>query len=535
MLSNSLLLDFLLNNGLNVHNGKTRDVIGITFKYGSRSFDSDVERTEKSKKLSDEKKVELLEKISKNEDKYEKKSKRDIRKDFYQNGVTINYKTYNKSGKLIKEDPIHYKMFFRTPGKAKKGECMFIREELYDKAIDFIRMGIKLPEHQAPIVEIGAYSSLIASGIVGRIKIVPENILVIKDFDSYFTTNIVSVETNEQNHCVAKRQDNYQLKNTMFDGQGLIDSSIFPSWGDGYILLRHHMTKLAAFNTNIQQYFKDYFGSDYETAELTDMWGNKHKAKDIVLITTENACKWRKFDVSYEYWCKKVHENGCLFGIVKTAHKSKLGSMQRMSYQMVNSLSLNTMDEVMYPTVQYLKELQTNDLAFLQYLGRNKNFSNDYEALIALVKQNPDFLQSHYFRARKSRIISAYMADVRGGRIIQNGDNLVIVGSPYAMLMASVGLNPEDDPTFDQEDGTIQCYTARFENDEYLAGFRSPHNSPNNILYLHNHYHENFTKYFNLGKQIIAINMRHTDLQDRANGSDQDSPPKSGSASQKCA
>lgn len=63
------------------------------------------------------------------------------------------------------------------------------------------------------------------------------------------------------------------------------------------------------------------------------MFGVEHKAKDIKLITTDNAMKWLKFGVSYDYWADKVKANGCKFGIVKTAHKSKLGEVQRMSYQ----------------------------------------------------------------------------------------------------------------------------------------------------------------------------------------------------------
>lgn len=90
------------------------------------------------------------------------------------------------------------------------------------------------------IVGISAYSSLVCSGIVGKVKINPKNILVLKDIDRTMTTDVISVEIDEDKHCVAKMLDNYQLKNTLFDGQALIDSSIFPDWGNGYVLLRHH-------------------------------------------------------------------------------------------------------------------------------------------------------------------------------------------------------------------------------------------------------------------------------------------------------
>jgi hypothetical protein len=233
--------------------------------------------------------------------------------------------------------------------------------------------------------------------------------------------------------------------------------------------------------------------------------------------------KWLKFNVSYDYWCDKVRENGCLFGIVKTAHQSKLGEVQRMSYQMINALDIEIMDKVVQCSIDYIDQLKTNDDVFLDYLRDNTNFSNDYEVLIALVEQNRDFLRSEYFRDRKRKIIEAYVLNFKNGKIIQNADNLVIVGSPYAMLLHSAGADVNLDDTFSKEEGTIQCYTERFADGEYLAEFRNPFNSKNNMGYLHNVYHHKMKKYFNFGKQIIAVNMIETDFQDRNNGADQDS------------
>ncbi len=538
MLTNSLFSDFLKENGLTIWKGEsTRDVICIEFNYGTRSYEEEISHFDKMEKeikknteLTDEQREEKLKIVENlraraelNKDKYDKKSHQEIRTLFYTQGVDINYQTYNKKGEVIKEEKIHYKMLYRTPGKAKKGSCMFINEDLYDKAREFLYMGIKLPEKNSPIVEIGAYSSLITSSIVGRVQILPEQIFVVQDIDSFFKTNVISVETDENKHCIAVSKNDYQVKNTLFDGQALIDTSIFPEWGEGYILLRHHMCKMAAFHANIQEFMKDYFGDKYDTATVKDMFGNEVLVKNIKLITTDNAMKWLKFDVSYDYWCDWLRANNCMFGIVKTAHQSKLGEVQRMSYQMINSLDMNIMPQVVQCSMDYIEQLKTNDDVFLNYLRDNTNFSNDYEVLIALVEQDRNFLRSEYFRDRKKNIIQTYVMNFKNGKIIQNADNLVIVGSPYAMLLHSVGENVERDVTFSVEAGTIQCWTERFSNGEYLAEFRSPFNSKNNMGYLHNVHHEYFDKYFQFGKQIIAVNMINTDFQDRNNGADQDS------------
>ena len=549
MFVNSLFKDFMCENKLKVWNDKsTRDLICLEFNFGTRSYDEEIAHIRKiaknarieykkaissgSKKLIElqtnkKKKIISLYNFAVNhKTDYFSLSADTIREEFYNNGVNVEYITRKRNGDIIKTEIIHYKMLYRSTGKAKKGTCMFIRDKLYNKAINYLRMGIKLPKHNADIVGISAYSSLVCSGIVGKVKINPKNILVLKDVDRYFNTNVISVEIDENKHCIAKAIKDYKLKNTLFDGQALIDSSIFPNWGNGYILLRHHFCKMAAFCSNIQLFFRDYFGDDYYSATVKDMWGNEHYVKDIELITTDNAMKWIKYDVSYDYWCNKVYENDCMFGIVKTAHPSKLGNVQRMSYQMVNSLDVEIMENVCKESIEYINRLKTDDDFFLDYLRKNINFSNDYEALIALCEQNRDFLRSSYFRDRKKAIIMTYVLNFKSGKVIQNADNLVIVGSPYAMLLYGATGNPCDvdkDDTFSVEDLATQCYTTRFNDNEYLAEFRSPFNGKYNLGYLHNVYNDRFKKYFKFCDQIIAVNMNGTDFQDRNNGSDMDS------------
>ena len=549
MFVNSLFKDFMCENKLKVWNDEsTRDLICLEFNFGTRSYDEEIAHIRKiaknarieykkaissgSKKLIElqtnkKKKIISLYNFAVNhKTDYFSLSADTIREEFYNNGVNVEYITRKRNGDIIKTEVIHYKMLYRSTGKAKKGTCMFIRDKLYNKAINYLRMGIKLPKHNADIVGISAYSSLVCSGIVGKVKINPKNILVLKDVDRYFNTNVISVEIDENKHCIAKAIKDYKLKNTLFDGQALIDSSIFPNRGNGYILLRHHFCKMAAFCSNIQLFFRDYFGDDYYSATVKDMWGNEHYVKDIELITTDNAMKWIKYDVSYDYWCNKVYENDCMFGIVKTAHPSKLGNVQRMSYQMVNSLDVEIMENVCKESIEYINRLKTDDDFFLDYLRKNINFSNDYEALIALCEQNRDFLRSSYFRDRKKAIIMTYVLNFKSGKVIQNADNLVIVGSPYAMLLYGATGNPCDvdkDDTFSVEDLATQCYTTRFNDNEYLAEFRSPFNGKYNLGYLHNVYNDRFKKYFKFCDQIIAVNMNGTDFQDRNNGSDMDS------------
>lgn len=158
-----------------------------------------------------------------------------------------------------------------------------------------------------------------------------------------------------------------------------------------------------------------------------------------------------KFGISYDYWCEKVNACDNLFGIVKTAHESKLGNTQKMSYQMVNSLDINTMDEVMDTTQQYVNLLARDNNAFFDYLERNVNYANDFEVLLFLCKNNPEFFRSEYFRERKNTILKSLVLSLKSGKILNNADNMTIVGSPYAMLtyaVTGVDADADNDKTF---------------------------------------------------------------------------------------
>ena len=542
MLSNSLFTDFLLKKcHLKLYKGvSTRSIICIEFSYGSPSFEEEINRQEKKiRDLKNDESISVKERNSRIENlesykskaielknNYDKKSKEQLREMFYRDGVSVTYNSYMKDGTLKKSETIHYKMLYRSAGKAKKGTCMFIEDSLYEKAKDFLTMGIKLSDDNAKIVEIGAYSSLSASSIVDRVRIKPNEILVLKDVSSFFKTNVTSVELSKKKECIAVKKDDYEVENVLFDGQALIDTSIFPEWADGFVVLRHHFFKCAAFHSNLQLFFRDYYGDKYWKATVTDMFGNKRLVRNIKLITTDNALKFLKFpEITFDYWINQIKKNGFNFGIVKTGHESKFGEVQRMSYQMVNALNLKDMPSVVDKSVKYVEKLKRDDDEFMDFLQERANFMNDMEALYSICKQNPEFMESDYFRNRRRSIIQTYILQIKNGKVIQNAENLTIVGSPYAMLLHAVGdldVNNPQDPTFEVERDAIQCYTERFMEDEYLAAFRSPFNSRSNLCHIHNIYHVYLARYFNLGRLVVAVNCIGTDWQCRNNGADQD-------------
>jgi len=569
MLNNSLFSDFLQRNGLNVYKGEsTRDVICLDFDFGSKSYNTECKRLNKLLKESEEalkkcdesssssdklnksiqKINQIIEKVQSNKLLYLEKKRDEIREEFYENGVDVTYKTKDKNGDVKASETIHYKMLYRTSAKAKLGQAIFINEKLYKKAYEWLTMGLGdiMPEDNAKIVEMSAYAPLTTSTIINTMHIPVQDILILSDQDSFFKTmaKVIKAENYTEKikgidfqgkKCVVVEEET-EVKNTVWDGMGLIDNSILPDWINGMALLRNHFFKMCGFKTHIQKFFQDWClenGHDYNTYEVQDMFGKWHYLKDIKVITTDNSIKWKKFSdlmgnslsSAYEYWCNRIQLNGNMWGIVKTDHLSKLGEYQQLSYQMINTLPCEREEvkDIAQVSIDYVEKIKMDNEEFEKFLRKYANEINHYEMLADLYKHNPNFANSKWFRSEKTQIIRDYVYKMRTGKIMVNGDNLTICGNPYALLIYSVGDDWTKDPTLNQEDGCIQCYTTRFNDGEYLAAFRNPHNSPNNICHLHNTYSYELSTYFEFSKNILVVNSIGTDIQDRCNGCDYDS------------
>ena len=536
LLINSLFLKYM-KPYLNINRyGFTKDIVGLN--YGTPSHEEEYARIKKmaranrierracrgilkreQKALATKEHIQNLYDFWKNNpEMYDKKSKEEVRESFYKDGFKIKYRSQE----------ISYVRLTRTPGQAKQGKVLCIRKSLFKKAHEFLYMGFKPRKGQEiDLTGLECYASLVTSSISAEVKIRPEDILVLKDVNSTFRTNVTCVELDDNKHLRAVRRNNFEVDGDMFDGESLVDKSFFEANADfdGFILLRSFMFKTCGFCCDIQKFFQDYYGEAYASnPTIKDMWGNEHHIHDIKVITTHNATKYIKYNISYEHWCEWVHSIGDTFGVVKSAHISRIQEhVQRTSYQMIQTLNIPSITRVMGSTIEYIEKLKTDLPTFIDYLKKHANFFNDFEPLVAILEQCPEFEQSSYFRTRRSAIISAYVLDFKFGRCRVNGDYCTLVGSPYALLLYSVGESVEDDPTLRPEEDGIACYARRFANGEWLAGFRSPHNHYSNILPLHNHKHELMERYFDFGDYVCAVCTLHTDVEARGNGLDFDS------------
>lgn len=434
----------------------------------------------------------------------------------------VREKLYNEGFDL---NGIHYVYYKRSSAKVRVGETLFINEKLFNTMIDYSRLYLDMSEQDIPSVM--AYQSLINSSIIDTIKIKPEQILVINDYDSEITDIFDIIEQNNNGDVKCNTKE-YTTSNSIWDGQSLIDYSVMGKYRDkGCLQMRQSLFKTCAFNTNISQFFKDN-----GVTVVTDMFGVEHKASKIKMITTPNSLKFLKFSSAigtklemYDYWCEQLKRDKSIFGICKYEKGSKRGQnkggiLQQLSYQMLNSLNFNCdeLNELISIESEYVSELKNDINAFLSFLDKNSNDMNVNKTMHDLVVRNRDFQHTKLFKDFRKKQINSYVSYLKLGKIRMNGDYCTMVGNPIEMLFACIN-------NFSGEAITLkdnELYTPLFESDKELVAFRNPHTSTGSVFVCKNVENKLISEYMNLTDNIVVVNGIGYPIQDKLAGSDQD-------------
>ncbi|MBV4427614.1 hypothetical protein [Clostridium tyrobutyricum] len=468
--------------------------------------------------------------------KFKKKNDENILID-KKNTKELRYLTYKNGFKLNGKKFTNWK---RSSGKAREGQNLFIIDEIKNKCLEWSRMKLNFDD-KVSIASVRAYESLPLSSIIGAINIDPSSILVIKDYESVFHWKM-SKTWLDGNKLKTETDDNKIEKNSIWDGMGLLDKSIFDAneiiKNKGMALLRNRYMKCAAFNCNLQQYYMDYCQKsklDYNKYFVKDIYGNPIKVKDIRLITTPSSLKIIKFN---KVVLKKLNKNeddtawlrywkehcGNIFGVCKTEKPSHYnnGKMQRLSYQMINTIPFVSSLEIqnlISPEVKYVKRLKDDLNFFLQEVNQmtTEDFISEADdntdtveigkyidvtgAFIELSKKNEEFVNTQVFKDYKRNFINAYVKQLRRGKIRIEGDYCVACGNPVEMLKATTG-NFNGTSTLKKN----ELYCSRFTDGENVVGFRNPSINVGNIGIQVNKYILEINKYFNCTPNIVFLN-----------------------------
>ncbi|KQL54524.1 hypothetical protein AN964_14160 [Heyndrickxia shackletonii] len=501
-------------------------------------------------------------------DNWAKVSKEDLRHELYKNGFKIT-RIDKKTGK---EEVDVYKMYKRSSSKSRKGQCLFIKVDLYKKMIKYSRMYLSFEEGESiDLASLSAYQSLVTSSIEAVKVIDPNSILVVDEVISrWIETETVNVIKTVDGKVDSVPDDKYEVKNSIFDGEALLDSEFFEE-GQSMLLLRSHWTKAAAFSTNLQTFFKDYaeeHGEDYDTWKVPSMFGEEVPVKSIKMILNPTCIKFLKMSHLFkkegenekdhghlwqkriwEHWKTVVESEGNVWGVCKhdkTNRRDTIDGMplQRMSYQMVNSLlaSAPEIEELSQFEINYIMDLKNKPEKFIKHVQLNLNKNDDIEEddedernkidyfssdkmFIDLYSMNKEIIHNSAFKKFRADTIADYVKDVKRGRLKIVGDYATLFSCPLEYLYKAVGAigNEINVPIGLKEN---EVYTTLFGKEGFGEEFticRNPHTSVSNIWIGKCTYNEDIKEYFNLSPNVIVINTIRENVMNRLSGCDMDS------------
>jgi len=463
-----------------------------------------------------------------------------LRERLYKDGFYINH--YDKEGNVIKQDK--YQVYKRSASKSRQGQVLFIKKHLHKEMKSWSRMYLKFdnPTDNFDLPSLLAYESLVSSSIETTIKIEPKNMLIISDVDSVFKhkANIIK---NEDGKLISIPTEEATISNSLFDGSSLLESDYFPE-GKGMMLLRNHMFKSAAFNTNIQQFLMDNCPDeiDYDDWQIKDLYDNSIYAKDVKFIFTPSSLKVLKFSkdntkqhtstLMYDYWKGLVEDEGSIFGVCKYDKPSKRGFdgdkvLNQTSYQILNSMpfSKEDIEELAEYEMNYIDDLKNNvDDTYINYLKKDATTINANEMFADLYRVNKDIAKTLLYKDFKKEKVRGYVKHVKKGKVRLNSDYAIMLGNGMEYLYHSIGKFDVNNHEYELKGNEV--YTTLFGeegfNKEYV-GFRNPHTSQSNVLICKCKDSKDIKNYFNFTNNIIMMNSASFPVCDILSGSDWDS------------
>lgn len=440
-----------------------------------------------------------------------------LREHFYANGFYVNGS--------------HYVRYKRSAGSSREGKCLFIDERLQRTMSKWSECGLK---PQTDLASWESYRALSLSSIKGTVKIPLDGILFVPDYKSAFTDEVILVEMQNGKFCAEQKKT--QIINDIWDGESLLDESIFQeNYADRHmLLLRNKFFKSCGFRTKLQKWFAD----KHITLEALKARGFITLAEDIcqiVMVTTPNSLKYLKFagelsEKNIRQWAAHTDNT---FGVVKWDKPTRFfhGKMVQSSYQFLNTLPLSEKEtqQLLQPSIDYISLLR-KDIDFMRYhfsdifarekdddTQRQDGLAERADVIFTLMHKSPGFDKTELYANFRDDVVRSLKKRLKHGHILLNGTNATLFGNGPELLKYIAG--EEITPTLRQ--GQIRC--GRFKDKAKLLCARSPHITMGNLYRVENNLNDGIWDYFNLGDNIVCVNAIGENVQQRLNGCDYDS------------
>ena len=438
-------------------------------------------------------------------------NKSELRRYLYENGFVCN--------------GIKYVRYKRSSGSSRVGKCLFVNEIVAERMTKWDKCGLSIKENDPiDLAAWEAYISLPMSSIIDTMEIDPKGILIVDDYDSKFHDTVVAVEA-EASKLVAQKKD-VEITNSIWDGESLLDSSMFGQYADkGMLLLRNRFFKTCAFNTNIQKWFEDNGITDVKQLNGFTL---AEDISEIKMITTPSSVKFLKFG-TINQWLKNIEST---FGIVKYEKETHFfgGRMVQCHYQLLNTLQLTYEDveKLLKPSLDYIGAVRSDPAVLRYHIGyafkadEEEDEINPYKCkndiIFKMLGINDKFAQTKVYKEFRDSIVKGFYRNLKRGHILLDGNYSTLLGNGLELLQEAIGQFQGKSILPAQS-----IHSKRFEYGKTILGTRSPHVTMGNILLVNNAESDLIDTYFNMSKEIVYINSIGENILQRLSGADMDS------------
>lgn len=407
-----------------------------------------------------------------------------------------------------------YIAFERSASMSRQSRLSFIREDFYELVKERITLGMKIGDCQ--LSKFYAYNGLIMTDgfRVEDMSIWDENKVVV-------INNPVSVVRNAQYITVKDDGSDRPMRryerietvgdlNVMeFDGEGLIS----PQYADFidylYCKKRIHSSfqiRMPYIKGVVHEVDFASFLSEFGVTEITDIWGETHKASDIAIILTksmfkgfgwmtENGIRWAQ----YLKLCKQYKHALYISEVGQTDPEA----FTHMNYQFLTTAAIQSeefrpadlplgwtyspeQDERYWITkpseIQYYRFAADEEyrLRYFTRRGGYENAGSKDKLWAAILKKNPKFINEKTFVKELDDHADSILKDYAIGKLISAGDTRYLSGDLMRFLryLGGDALEGPAGVEIAREylgEGEFYAPGAAYRRNEFYTLLRNPH------------------------------------------------------------
>jgi hypothetical protein len=380
-----------------------------------------------------------------------------------------------------------YSAFMASSGMIRRNTMLFVDDKYLSQLEAIFNNGRNLNKEMVE-VKFGVYYSLYSSSSLEvsfpRIAVVPDRItkeIRNVEFAEIFGENKLSIDPKISPKDV-------EIEFNAFDGQGLVSPKMAKTWSADLELdyVPSAFIVRASFLKGLSVTFDFHkFAKEKGISEITDIYGDKIKIKDIDVIISESQFKlWSSYSSTKDY-LDNCEQNDLGWGITRVSPKEDK-THGYSSYQFIQSLKVDEEENICKPTVDWLSSLSKNKNNILTYMLGDIDYSdgwfNRLDWLTQGILLEDSLWEDSYFLKQIDKSISKKKRDSCMGRLVFEGNYQFMIGDPYSQCCHIFGT----EYTTLLENG--ECYSQFWNerNAEEIALVRSPnvHSSEINKLRL---------------------------------------------------